>query len=296
MNIENIEAFVYVIRYGSFNKASEILFLSQPSVTARIQSLERELDCKMFHRVGKQIQLTEEGRRFLPYAQQLLQTLQKGKMQLQQKKALPNQLRVGCTVSVANYVIPELLPSIKREYPDIHFKIITGTTDDIVNKVLNKEIDIGFVRHTDHPSLQSVKLYEDPIRLHVYEGHPFVSDSNVSIEQIGSYPFVFFECGALDWLRIHRVFEDLNEQPTMEFETDNLEMAKKLVLQKAGICFLPSLCAHEEVRAGRLFSIPFPEVEGISLQTNMITLKAEKNLFYEAFLRLAKEVPFTAKI
>lgn len=78
MNIENMEAFVYVNHYGSFNKAAEALFLSQPSVTARIQTLERELECKLFDRQSKQTILTEDGRKFLPYAEQMLQVLQKG--------------------------------------------------------------------------------------------------------------------------------------------------------------------------------------------------------------------------
>ncbi len=60
INIENIEAFVYVIHCGSFNKAADALYLSQPSVTARIKSLEQELDCKLFDRQGKQIQITED--------------------------------------------------------------------------------------------------------------------------------------------------------------------------------------------------------------------------------------------
>lgn len=66
MNIENIEAFVYINHYGSFNKAADVLYISQPTVTARIQSLERELDCKVFDRLGKQINLTDKGRQFLP--------------------------------------------------------------------------------------------------------------------------------------------------------------------------------------------------------------------------------------
>ncbi|GGG77263.1 LysR family transcriptional regulator [Paenibacillus radicis (ex Gao et al. 2016)] len=292
MNIDNIEAFVYVIHYGSFNKAAEILFLSQPSVTARIQSLERELDCKLFDRLGKQIQLTEEGKRFLPYAQSILQTLQKGRLHLHQKKALPNELRIGCTVSVSNYVLPHLLPAFKEIYPDIHFKVITSGTDDIVHKVLGKEIDIGFVRHTNHPNLQSVKLYEDPIRLHVYEGHPFIGDPDLTIERIGHDPFVFFECGALDWIRIHRAFEELNEPPAIVYHTDNLETAKKLVLEKAGISFLPSLCAFEEVSSGKLFPIDFPEVAGISLQTNMIALGGEHTTYFNSLQKLAKEHPF----
>ncbi|MFF2481915.1 LysR family transcriptional regulator [Paenibacillus sp. NPDC058071] len=291
MNIENIEAFVYVTHYGSFNKAAEILFLSQPSVTARIQSLERELDCKLFDRLGKQIQLTEEGKRFLPYSQQILHTLQKGKLNLHQQKALPNELRIGSTVSVANYVLPLWLPALMKRYPDIHFKLVTASTDELVTKVLNKELDIGFVRNTSHPGLRSVSLYEDPIRLHVYDGHPFTQEQNVEIERIGDYPFVFFECGALDWIRIHRLFEGLEKPPAMIFQSDNLETAKKLVLEKASIAFLPSLCASDEVSRGLLHPIDFPEAEGISLKTNMIALSGETNPFFDTLLELSKKLP-----
>lgn len=62
MNIANIEAFVYVIHYNSFNKAADALFLSQPSISARIQSLERELDTQLFEREGRSFTLTEKGK------------------------------------------------------------------------------------------------------------------------------------------------------------------------------------------------------------------------------------------
>ncbi|SFF10934.1 DNA-binding transcriptional regulator, LysR family [Paenibacillus algorifonticola] len=294
MNIENIEAFVYVIYYGSFNKAAESLFLSQPSVTARIQSLERELDCKLFDRMGKQIQLTEEGKRFLPYAQQILQTLEKGRKQLHQKQEMPAQLRLGCTVSTANYLVPRLLPALKEKHPGIRFKTVTAPTDDIVEKVLNKEVDIGFVRQTTHPGLRSVKLLDDAIRLHVYEGHPFLKEKQITLRAIGNQPLVFFECGALDWVRLQRVFESLNEPPEMSCHTDNLETAKRLVLQKLGICFLPSLSAYDEVQAGQLFPITIPEVEGLSLDTNLIMLNGESSPFFESLVKLVKALPFVS--
>lgn len=290
MNIENIEAFVYVIHYGSFNKAAEVLFLSQPSVTARIQSLERELDCRLFDRIGKQVSLTDEGRRFLPYAQQLLQTFQKSKIQLKQKRTLPNELRIGCTVSVSNYIIPEFVPKMKRKYPDVNFKLTTATTEDIVNKVLNRELDVGFVRNISHPNLLSTKVYEDPIRLYVYEDHSFIGSSVVSIEEIGEHPLVFFECGSLDWMRIHRLFASMSQPPNIEFQTDNLETAKKLVLQRVGIAFLPSLCVEQEVRENRLFPIEFPETSGISLQTNIIALNGESGLFFNSALEICKGI------
>nr|WP_283657846.1 LysR family transcriptional regulator [Paenibacillus sp. RC343] len=109
MNIENMEAFVYVNHYGSFNKAADALFLSQPSVTARIQTLERELECKLFDRQSKQTILTEDGRKFLPYAEQMLQVLQKreAKASTAQKKLLSkfeSAARYRCrTISFLRY-------------------------------------------------------------------------------------------------------------------------------------------------------------------------------------------------
>lgn len=290
MNIENIEAFVFVIHCGSFNKAAEALYLSQPSVTARIQSLERELDCKVFNRLGKQIQITEEGKRFLPYAQQLLMTYQKGKLHINKRKSLPEEFKIGCTVSVSNYIIPNLLPHLKRKFPNTHYKIVTGITDDIVSKVLNKEVDIGFVRNVNHPNLQSIKFYEDPISLYAYEGHPFINDDHLSIEAIAAQPFVFFECGALDWLRIHRIFSHLDLPPNIQIQTDNSEMAKKLVIQKVGISFLPGLCVQQEIRDGVLYPIHVPETDGIFLQTNIVSNHGEHTPFIDAILDISSEL------
>jgi DNA-binding transcriptional LysR family regulator len=290
VNIENIEAFVYVIHCGSFNKAAEALYLSQPSVTARIQSLERDLDCKLFDRQGKQIQITDEGKRFLPYAQQLILTYQKGKLHVNRKKSLPDEFRIGCTVSVSNYIIPELLPFLQSKFPDTHYKFVTGTTDDIVSRVLSKEVDIGFVRNVNHPNLQSVKFYEDPISLYAYENHPFVDAERVSVEEIAEQPIVFFECGALDWLRIHRLFENLERSPNIRIHTDNSEMAKKLVLRKAGISFLPDVCVRQEVAEGKLFPLNFPETTGISLQTNLISGHGEHAPFLSAIIEIGKEL------
>lgn len=284
MNIENMEAFVYVNHYGSFNKAAEVLYLSQPSVTARIQTLERELDCRLFDRLGKQIMLTEKGKQFLPYAQQILQVIQKGRLHLQEKGARPQELRIGSTVSVSNYLIPDLVPKLRRLFPQLRFKLTTAPTDELVRKVLDRELDIAFVRKVAHPSVQSYPFYEDPIKLYVYEGHPFASIGKVSIHEIRYQSLLFFECGSLDWQRLHRVFEQLEHSPNIMFHADNSETAKKLVLQKVGICFLPGLCVKDEVSQGRLIPIEIEETKGISLHTNLIALTGENEEFIEALL------------
>lgn len=289
VNIENVEAFVYVIHYGSFNKAAEALYLSQPSVTARIQSLERDLDCRLFDRQGKAVRITEEGKRFLPYAQQLLLTYQKGKLHVNRKKSLPEEIKIGCTVTVSNYVVPELLPRLTALFPNTHYKFVTGKTDEIVGKVLNKEVDIGFVRGVNHPNLHSVKFCEDPISLYVYENHPFIGMERLSVELIARQPLVFFECGALDWLRIHRIFENLDHPPNIRIQTDNSEMAKRLVLGKTGISFLPGLSVRQEVASGKLVPLRMPETDGIALQTYVISNPGEHGQFLNEIIAIGQQ-------
>ncbi|MBB6731670.1 LysR family transcriptional regulator [Cohnella zeiphila] len=289
MNIENIEAFVYVLHYGSFNKAAEALFLSQPSVTARIQSLERELDCVLFDRVGKQVHLTEQGKRFRPYAQQLVDTYRKGKQQLRRNSPDKEELRIGCTASAAHYMLPELIPALRERFPELRLKLFTGTTDEVAARVLGKELDLGFVRKTSHPDLQTAALYEDPIRLYVHANHPFATAERLPIEALGREPLFFFECGALDWMRIHRVFENMAPLPNLIVQTDNLETAKKLVLRNAGICFLPGLSVREEEAGGLVKAIDFPETSGIALSTSLISRHGENADIFRELRRISLE-------
>lgn len=284
MNLENIEAFVYINHYGSFNKAAEVLYISQPTVSARIQSLERELDSMLFDRTGKQISLTEKGRQFLPYAQQILQTFQNGKHRLQAKTSVLHEMRIGSTVSVSNYLLPRLLTAMKQQYPHMQFKVKTDSTEALIEKLKAKEIDVAFIRKVMNPAFQSYLFYEDPITLYVYEGHPFAEKGFASIVDIQTEPFVFFECGSLDWLRLQRVFKSLDQPPRIVYQVDNLETAKKLVMQKAGICFLPDLSVQEEAEAGRLIPIYVDETTGISLKTSLITRSGEHAEFISALL------------
>ncbi|MWV44530.1 LysR family transcriptional regulator [Paenibacillus sp. HJL G12] len=291
MNIENIEAFVYINHYGSFNKAADVLFLSQPTVTARIQSLERELDCKLFDRFGKQIHLTDKGKQFLPYAQQILQTYQKSKHHLHSKRTTLGELRIGCTVSVSNYLMPHLLMRLNERFTDMKFKITTAPTDELAAKLSSRELDLAFVRKMMNPAFQSYSFFEDPIRLYVYKEHPLAATGRASIRDIRHEKLIFFECGSLDWMRIHRVFESLEQPPNIVFQVDNSETAKKLVVRRAGICFLPGLCVQQEVEAGLLVPVDITETMGIALQTNLITLSGEHTEIAEALLDYSGRVP-----
>ncbi|GBF74794.1 LysR family transcriptional regulator [Paenibacillus sp. 598K] len=283
MNLEHIESFVYVIHYGGFNKAADVLFLSQPTVTARIQSLERELGVKLFDRIGKQVTLTDKGREFLPYAQQMLGIYQKSRQQLQPVRSDARIVRIGCTVSVANYVIADILPEVYRRHPDVLFKLATHPSDLILEKLIARKLELGFVRNISHPAIHSRRFYRDPIRLYVYPGHPLIG-REATVAEVARQPLVFFECGALDWVEVHRVFEKLEQPLQIRYEVDNSETAKRLILQQAAIGFLPSLSVKREVAEGRLIEIALPDIDNIALTTNLIAHTQESSPILESLI------------
>lgn len=283
MNIENIEAFIYVCQLGSFNKAAEALYLSQPSVTARIQSLEREIDIKLFHRNGNKISLTEKGEYFFPHAQKILQSFQEAKYGLHQV-TIPYELVIGSALSISNNVLPKILPAFKSEFKDVKIKIMTGHSKDILHKVINKEVDFGIVRTETHPQVESIHLYNDPISLFVPRNHAFLKEK-VTIEHVSKHPLIFFDYGSMDWLMIHRLFSSNDLNPNISIEVDNMETAKKLVIQGMGISFLPEHCVKQELENEELFRVEMTPPVKINISIDFIYLKGKPKSVFIDFLQ-----------
>ncbi|MDM5236206.1 LysR family transcriptional regulator [Bacillus cereus] len=284
MNIENIEAFIYVCQLGSFNKAAEALYLTQPSVTARIQSLEREINIKLFHRNGNKISLTEKGEYFFPHAQRILQSYQEAKYGLQQV-TLPYDLVIGSALSISNNILPEILPSFKSEFKDVRIKIATGHSQDILQKVINKEVDFGIVRTETHPQVESIRLYNDPIGLFVPRNHILLKEEKVTIEHVSKQPLIFFDYGSMDWLMIHRLFSSNDVSPTISLEVDNMETAKNLVIKGMGISFLPEHCVKQELENGELIRVEMTPPVKINISIDFIYLKGRPKSVFIDFLK-----------
>ncbi|HGH7183345.1 TPA: LysR family transcriptional regulator [Bacillus luti] len=284
MNIENIEAFIYVCQLGSFNKAAEALYLTQPSVTARIQSLEREINIKLFHRNGNKISLTEKGEYFFPHAQKILQSYQEAKYGLQQV-TIPYDLVIGSALSISNNILPEILPGFKSEFKDVRIKIVTGHSQDILQKVINKEVDFGIVRTETHPQVESIRLYNDPIGLFVPRNHIFLKEEKVTIEHVSKQPLIFFDYGSMDWLMIHRLFSSNDVSPNISLEVDNMEPAKNLVIQGMGISFLPEHCVKQELENGELIRVEMTPPVKINISIDFIYLKGRPKSVFIDFLK-----------
>jgi DNA-binding transcriptional LysR family regulator len=254
MNIDHIEAFMYVVHLNSFHKAAEAMFLSQPTVSARIKTLESELDSVLFERQGRGIILTEKGKAFIPFADQIIRTFHQGKQQLKTGSEL-EEITIGANIITSQYFIPFALPLWKKENPNLRFKFISATNDALMEKLLQKQVDIAFMKDITHSGLQNYKTLDNSIRLVVYPGHPFQLRTGLTVQELAMEPLVFFECGALDWNHVHKIFEVSNVEPRIDFQVDHLEVAKSLILSRSCIGFLPYLCIKKELEQGTLIEV-----------------------------------------
>ncbi|SER99782.1 LysR family transcriptional regulator [Psychrobacillus sp. OK032] len=254
MNIDHLEAFMYVVQLKSIHKAADALFLSQPTVTARIKTLERELNTELFARRGRGLLLTEHGREFIPYAEQIIQTYKEGK-KIMKKRDEREEVIIGANIITSQYFIPFALPLWKQANPQLSFKFISAPNDVLIEKLLQKQVDIAFIKDTTNDGLQKQQLLDNSVRLVVYPDHPLQYEETITANRLSEEPMVFFECGAFDWNRIHKLFEVGKVEPRIEFQVDHLEVAKSIIKNRCAIGFLPYLCIKNELTSGELIEI-----------------------------------------
>lgn len=254
MNIDHLEAFMYVVHLKSIHKAANALFLSQPTVTARIKTLERELSTDLFTREGRGLILTEQGRAFIPFAEQIIQTYKEGKKQMKERNE-QEEIVIGANVITSQYFIPFVLPEWKKRNPEVRFKFVSGTNDMLLEKLLQKQVDIGFIRNLSHDDLQTREALDNSVKLVVYPDHPLLQQEDITVSRLAEEPLVFFECGAFDWNRVHKLFEVEKVEPKIEFQVDHLEVAKSIIKSRCAIGFLPYLCIKKELENGELLEV-----------------------------------------
>lgn len=254
MNIDHIEAFMYVVHLKSIHKAADALFLSQPTVTARIKTLEKELNTELFFRQGRGIVLTEEGKAFIPYAEQIIRAYKTSMSQLK-KKSMKDEILIGANIISAQYFMPYALPLWKNINPSLRIKFTAASNDVLLEKLMQKQLDLALMKDISEDSLYKEPFLDNSVRLVVYPGHPFIEQDNITVDLLAKESMVFFECGAFDWNRVHKLFEAGGLEPNIEFQVDQLEVAKAIIKSHLAIGFLPYLCIKNELEAGQLIEV-----------------------------------------
>ena len=233
-------------------KAAQALQLSQPSVSLALRELEDYYGVTLFERVGRRISPTECGREFYGYAVHVVSLMDELETRMRNWDAI-GTVRIGATVTIGTYLLPELVRRYQAEFPALHVDVQVCRASQVEQLVLDNRIDLGLIEtQPEHEELVAVPFSRDELQAIVPPDSPLAGRGKVTIQELAQFPFLMREPGsagrkALDgYLALHR----LSVQPA--WESVSTQALIKAVVEGLGVAVLPKLLIQQDVASGNV--------------------------------------------
>ena len=268
MNLKQLEAFVRVAETKNFSTAAKMLFLTQPTVSAHISSLERELNTCLLVRNTKGVALSEAGKELYAYAEQMLELEQK----IRERFGLTGRqsgsvLRIAASTIPAQYLLPDIMARFRKEYPEEQLKLFETDSSGVVDMILSHKADVGFTGTVlEKGSCTYIPFYQDELVILTPAAEKYRARKDADIASwILEEPVILREEGSGTRKEALRLLAQtgiditkLNVAAMME----NQETIKRSVGSGMGISILSKLAAREEINSGKLLAFHLGETGG----------------------------------
>lgn len=285
MDFKQIEAFVNVAKYKSFSKAAEAIFLSQPTISAHISNLEKELNTVLFDRSSKEVTLTPSGRIFLDYAVNLLNIRNNAVFSISEfEKKITGKLTIASSTTPCRFLVPMLIKKFHENYSSVEFDVKEDSTKNVVEYIIKGEAEIGIVGEIiSDERLTYKKIADDNL---VIIGHSHLK-SSMSFEELLKQRFILREKGSAT----RNIFE--NHLDTLGYlekirvfaEVSSLEAVLQFVKNGIGISIVSEYACEDYIKTGLVKKI---EINGFEIHRdiylifhNKRTLSPAARAFYE---------------
>ena len=258
MNLKQLEAFVKVAETKSFSEAARQLFLTQPTVSAHVSALEKELNTCFLIRNTRGVELSESGKELYAYAVQMLEIEKTIKGRFGKEiKPEGNVLRIGASTVPAQYILPNVMSTFHAEYPGEKLKLFETDSEGVIDRILSHHIDIGFTGTViEKGNCKYLPFYEDELVVLTPSNEKFV-------EKL---------CGGQKAVKM--LAEQGIDMKKLKLAAlmENQETIKRSVSKGMGVTILSKLAAEEELKNGTLLAFPLGSQGG----------KRSINLVYDA--------------
>lgn len=242
MDIQNLQAFIGVSETGSFSKAAEQLFITQPAVSKRITALEQALKVQLFDRLGKQVQLTEAGRALLPSARRILAELDESRRIIANLHGnIGGPLRIGTSHHIGLHRLPPVLRSFTAGYPDVDLDIHFMDSEEACEAVLHGDLELAIATlpSTVPEKLTTHVIWHDPLDFVIANQHPLAEKSEITINDLISHPAILPSQSTYTRGLLERELGLQTSKLHIALETNYLETIKMMVSIGLGWSVLP---------------------------------------------------------
>ena len=301
--LQQLRIFKAIASEKSFTQAAEILFVSQPSLSKQVKTLENHLGILLLHRTGNQLVLTEAGIVFLQYAERILALCEESCRALNDlKDGERGNLKVGASQTIGAYLIPRIVTLFAQSYPQINLQIDIDSTRIIAKKVANRSLDIAIVGG-DIPTnlkknLEIEDFVQDELILIISKSHPFAKKKKKQITKDDLYHLNFITLNSNS--TIHKFINNIliqNNIQTTQFnvimELNSIEAIKTAVSLGLGAAFVSSSAIEKELELKTIEIIPIENIKitrTLSIITNPYLDRSKAFDFFYRELWLIKNL------
>lgn len=254
LNLRQLQIFCAVTQHGSTVGAGLAVSLSQSATSAALNELESALGTRLFDRVGKRLVLNDNGHALLPQARQILESAQ----QIEDSFLLPvaglnTRLRIGCSSTIANYVLPQIISALRTSAPSLRVDMDIGNSALIARKVAQFEIDMGMIEAPCHlPELIAEPWLVDEMVIVAGRDHPLAVQKQVSLSDLQHAEWLLREPGSGTRGEVeHLLLRHLHDLEDMR-QMGSSEAIKRTLAQGIGISCLSRRVVADLLASGEL--------------------------------------------
>ncbi len=264
MDQQQLVTFERIVREGSFNRAANVLDVSQAAVSGRIRALETELGAPLFIRGGRRVTLTEAGENFLPYARRTLAVLAEGVDAAQgAQTGQYGRVTVGAVDSISDGLLVPVVARFRAAHPKVRLSVRTGHTPQILQELADGIVRLGVITWgylTGTVEVEVLARFHEPLVAVAAPSHPLASRASLTVEEL-------IELGNPYHETVWGTTEDALIAPTSGRGWDEHElpagMMRQLILRGVGTGFLPVTMVADDLRTDRLSSLPVSDLPGL---------------------------------
>jgi len=277
MDLIKLKSFLSITRLGSFSKAAEVLYFSQPAISAHIKELEYEYGTKLFNRVGRKVELTKSGEALVYYVESILDTFEESKKAINNLKDVgKGELSIGTSSLPGIHLVPEYLSHFKEQNPDVTFNITISKAADIREMVLKNKLDIGIIGSQESEEtdarLDETIIGKDEMVLAIPNTYPLSGKGKVSIRELENMELIVSFKNTLSRQAINRLFLKYDVSYIIKHEINDKAMRMSMVQNGLGSAFFTHSEIRREVRS-KWFSILRIKEETLFRNIMLIHLK-----------------------